>query len=78
MANEKSKRAQADVEICAGCGHDAPEQPMVGVTFEDGVAVQHPICATCHKQPPRALGMHFFPRQMAAIAVAKAGSSNLG
>lgn len=68
---------KASETACIGCGHEG-DHPMIGVTFKDGVAVALPVCATCHRQPPRALGVHFFPKEMKAVALQHAGSSNLG
>lgn len=65
-------------ESCLGCDGTAPEHPYVGVTFVGDVPVAYPVCAACHQTPPRPLDVHFFPREMREVALARAGSTNLG
>lgn len=70
-------------EGCAGCGALAFQHPMVVVMHDDiaGGMRAFPVCHHCwtdpmHRQMP--LKGHFFPRAMGGLAVAMAGSSNIG
>lgn len=69
------------MQTCAGCGAGAEKHPIVGVTFDRGLAVALPVCAECYHEPAHrkvVLKVHFFPAAQASEAVARAGSSNLG
>ena len=61
------------IEICSGCGAEAPQHPWAGVTRdEDGKMAEFPVCHDCWANPEHRtapLKMHFFPRGHAAIAV---------
>jgi hypothetical protein len=59
------------------------EHPIVGVTkdLETGEWEAFPVCSPCHQDPQHRkvkLKMHFFPREMKKIAVARAGSLDIG
>lgn len=76
-----------DKEPCAGCGEMSDDHSIVGIASEDGIRENRclwaafPICAKCHVDPSHrkcVLKMHFFPREMRAVALAHAGSSSIG
>jgi len=71
------------MEPCTGCGAIAPQHPIVGVARdrETGEMSAFPVCEPCWRDPAHRkapLKMHFFPRDQERIAVASAGSPNLG
>lgn len=60
----------------------ANDHPFVGVTreMESGEMAAFPICGLCQRDPTHrkaGLKMHFFPREMKDIAVARAGKGDL-
>jgi hypothetical protein len=88
ILNRKKAQARAasgppDEDECAGCGARSASHPMVGVTHdrESGRSTAFPVCEQCWRDPRHRLvplKMHFFEASQAAVAVARAGSSNLG
>lgn len=70
------------VEVCAGCGVEAPTHPWVGVTHQPGgVFLALPVCGPCHADPSHrtfSLKMHYFPREQRDLALRRAGSSDIG
>lgn len=70
------------MELCSGCGAVASSHPMIGIAKdEDGTWAAFPVCGACHVDPAhrqRTLDMTFFPREQRAIALALAGSANVG
>lgn len=71
------------MEPCSGCGGMSESHPWVGVTRdqESGQFAAFPVCGECHKNPEHrkvVLKMHFFSKDAAKVAVARAGSPNIG
>lgn len=71
------------MEVCTGCGAVAQAHPMVGVCrdAESGRMASFPVCERCWRDPTHRMAplkMHFFPRFLAEVAVAAAGSSSIG
>lgn len=68
------------MEICAGCGAQADQFPMVGIGRQDlaaetGPLVEHPVCDACWRDPAHRttpLKVHFHTRANASVAVATA------
>ena len=71
-------------EMCTGCGLVSSEPlPFVGVTRDasSGQMTAFPVCYDCWKTPEHRrtkLKMHFFSRAQEEMAVARAGSDNIG
>lgn len=70
-------------EACIGCGARALQHPMVAVSFEEATDRfrAFPVCKACWTSPShRAFPIkgHFFPRAQEQLAVARAGSSEIG
>ena len=71
--------------MCSGCGAVAIQapHPIVGIGWdqETNAFAAFPVCDPCWRHPEHRavkLKMHFFPRDQEAIALAAAGSENLG
>lgn len=68
-------------EVCEGCGATAPHHPIVGITSKGGVFVSVPVCIACWRDPAHRttpIKAHFFRREDADRALARAGSADLG
>lgn len=71
------------MEPCSGCGVMSENHPFVGVTrdAESEEMAAFPVCGACQRHTEHRkvrLKMHFFPREMKDIAVARAGKGDVG
>ena len=68
-------------EGCIGCGAPALRHPMVAVMQDAGQWKAFPVCKACWSEPAhRRLPIkgHFFTRAQEKLAVAMAGSAQIG
>ena len=68
-------------EACIGCGAEALRHPIVAIGISETGAIALPVCRTCWENPEhRKVGIkgHFFTRAQERVALAHAGSSQIG